>query len=488
MRLIIFFATLTLTFTLSSTAFAQDCAGFESRMQPGMMGRVTPGDPNNVRANPTAGADLIGQLDGGTTFLVTGESICADGFTWLPVSNERLEISGYTVEGTDSAYWTEPATIEILRENFAMDFKTVSDNVTVSVVPASDNFDYYRDGGHPAFIQITLYEAIFSEFLTPEIRIYPIGEFEAINEAFHLLIDCDLACFTEGEELPLPFPMYTGAARLHESHAQLIESPQIIGTRYIALFGQTLKPILGGEMFYTFQGITRDERYWIYALLPLRAPALDSYYYDNRADLDDDGWITWDGSKVLDEYAANLADDTFFPTLGELDDVMASLNFYGTEGMPAPVIDRLPDYTIDLTPLGEPGFLVEDGSMGEDILNVCFGPNETDVFGWIFAHNSINMSALHMMGVIRFLTNFLAEAPATFNTIRDHQGAITPVLGGIRYIENDTLTGIFYIPAPRGIPITGGRLTYEFQGMTKDGDYYLRGGYSVMTDFAACQP
>jgi hypothetical protein len=39
-----------------------------------------------------------------------------------------------------------------------------------------------------------------------------------------------------------------------------------------------------------------------------------------------------------------------------------------------------------------------------------------------------------------------------------------------------------YIPAPRFRQGIFGSLQYEFQGFTKDGDYYLSGSYSIETD------
>ena len=107
-------------------------------------------------------------------------------------------------------------------------------------------------------------------------------------------------------------------------------------------------------MFYTFQGITRDGRYWIYAVLPLRASGLDLYYYDNREALTDDDGITWEGNQQLSDFATSMADDDFFPTLGELDHVIESLNFYGAEGMSPPVMSPgcRKNYNLDLVVAG----------------------------------------------------------------------------------------------------------------------------------------
>jgi|GEM_PF-6498652 len=471
-----------MSFMLPLQNLAQSCDGFMARLQSGMMARVTPGDANNVRIEPSTDAELVGKLDGGVTFLVTSDAVCADGFTWIAVSNPLLDISGYTVERANDTYWTEPATIEILAENLAFDFTPVTDNVSVEVIPESDFFDHYREGGNPAFIQVAFDAPIFSEHLGTEIRIYPIEEFKTINPEFATLLDYDLQSFLATEsDLPTPFPRFLGATGLHESHAQLIETDEIVGVRHITQIGQSLVRLSGSDLFFTFQGITRDERYWIYALLPMRAPAVDIYYYDNQDDLIDFNQITQEGHNQLDDYTTNLPDDAFFPTLTALDAVITSLNFYGSEGMPEPVTSRLPDYTIDLTALGAPGFLVDE-QQSTNTRTAYFGMNESEVYGVLYIHNQIDMSALHLMNTIQFLRDFLTQRPESVETIVDNQGATVPVLGGVHYIDTDTITGVFYIPAPRGVPVIGNGLDYDFQGLTKDGAYYVRGSYRITTD------
>jgi hypothetical protein len=68
--------------------------------------RVTPGPANNLRAEPTLGATLLGQIPGsGTVALISGP-ICADSMTWWQVDYNGLV--GWTSEGDASGYWMEP--------------------------------------------------------------------------------------------------------------------------------------------------------------------------------------------------------------------------------------------------------------------------------------------------------------------------------------------------------------------------------------------
>ena len=111
-------------------------------------------------AELTQDAELVGQLPGGATFLVTDEPTCADGLIWIPITNTQLDISGYTVEGTEAEYWTEPASVDVLAENLALDFTSVADNATVEIIPAAQNFEYFYEGGNPPFIQVSFTEPI----------------------------------------------------------------------------------------------------------------------------------------------------------------------------------------------------------------------------------------------------------------------------------------------------------------------------------------
>jgi hypothetical protein len=83
------------------------CAGFTTRLRVGITARVTPGDPNNVRAQPSTTAQRRGQIPGGASFSVIGGPRCAGGYTWWQVRYGSIE--GWTAEAsTSGTYWVEP--------------------------------------------------------------------------------------------------------------------------------------------------------------------------------------------------------------------------------------------------------------------------------------------------------------------------------------------------------------------------------------------
>jgi hypothetical protein len=76
------------------------------RLQVNSEARVTPGEANNVRAQPGLTQTFVGQIPGGQTFRVVGGPTCADGIYWWQVQYQLL--LGWTGEGQNGVYWVEP--------------------------------------------------------------------------------------------------------------------------------------------------------------------------------------------------------------------------------------------------------------------------------------------------------------------------------------------------------------------------------------------
>jgi len=87
---------------------ANTCAGFmASRLIPGGLGRVTFGDPNNLRTAPGYANASLGLVPGGDIFEVITGPVCADNTAWWQVIH--LGRLGWIAEGSGNIYWLEPA-------------------------------------------------------------------------------------------------------------------------------------------------------------------------------------------------------------------------------------------------------------------------------------------------------------------------------------------------------------------------------------------
>jgi len=100
----------TLPPAIAVTPGAVQCPGFlPSRLVPGQLARVTPGDPNNLRALPNVTAPLVGRMPGGAEFMVMTGPVCDPaGMAWWQVTYNGL--IGWTVEGQGATYFLEPLT------------------------------------------------------------------------------------------------------------------------------------------------------------------------------------------------------------------------------------------------------------------------------------------------------------------------------------------------------------------------------------------
>lgn len=83
------------------------CGGMTTRLVVGMFTRVTPGEPNNLRAAPSLSAEILNRIPGGSPVSLRSGPTCADGLLWWEV--DALGQIGWTVEGVGGVYFLEPA-------------------------------------------------------------------------------------------------------------------------------------------------------------------------------------------------------------------------------------------------------------------------------------------------------------------------------------------------------------------------------------------
>jgi hypothetical protein len=95
------------TATPTSYYGGNQCPGFlPSRLYVGGRGRVTPGDPNNMRLQPSMSSAWVGQIPAYGVFDVLGGPVCANSAAWWQVRYNG--VIGWTMEGQYYSYWLEP--------------------------------------------------------------------------------------------------------------------------------------------------------------------------------------------------------------------------------------------------------------------------------------------------------------------------------------------------------------------------------------------
>lgn len=341
----------TLPITLiSSTSYAQDTESCPNspvpRLSVGTRGQVTPGDPNNIRAEPSSNSALLGVIPGEGVFDILDGHICADGFNWWQVQFEDLV--GWTVEGSGDDYWLQPYLTlfeedDVLYNNIQFEFDdSLASEILAEIVLATD--DGLFGEPYPQYTQFSFADfPEFSEYpyANPRILIYPTFElernpryFDDIARIRQLLIDRpdNVAQITRPEgmrdaEIPMIVDSGLGAGQVIRTQVRFVDFANGSGIRFITLYAQDTLPITSDGIFYTFQGMTNDGQYYISMTFPIALDILGNegvfpFPTDDRDAFNENYWAYLDDTELMID---SQADDAFSPSLSLLDDIIRSL-------------------------------------------------------------------------------------------------------------------------------------------------------------------
>ena len=119
-------------------------------------------------------------------------------------------------------------------------------------------------------------------------------------------------------EIPL-LPLYNNGQVFH-AQVQYLDFQHGSGVRFITHYTQEVVGRLTKEnVFYTFQGLTRDGKYYVAAFFPITSPGL-------RDEMVEEPWEVAQARLVEDiQYLDSLSSQAFTPDLELLDSVIKSL-------------------------------------------------------------------------------------------------------------------------------------------------------------------
>ena len=171
--------------------------------------------------------------------------------------------------------------------------------------------------------------AIQDHFHTPVIYVYAYdklvqgGTYGATMAATlqGLLSDPEFDLHAEGS---LPFLPPFNAAQVFHVLEQRLDSEHGSGIRYLTLYSQALVGVDNYDIFYTYQGLSADGRYYIAAVLPINSTLLSDDEL-TQAELET---VAIDYEAYLTSMTDTLREDngaSLTPTLAALDAMMMSL-------------------------------------------------------------------------------------------------------------------------------------------------------------------
>jgi hypothetical protein len=191
----------------------------------------------------------------------------------------------------------------------------------------------------PAHLQLTLQGyPPNSSFHVPQIFVYPAQQYAAANqnaaESMKRLQDILSKPDAQYANDVLPIVPFFNAGQVFAAQEKVIQFNGGSGLRIATQYAQDVSPINNGGLFYHFEGLSSDGRFYIVAILPISLPYLA---VDNNPDSSvPTGGIPFPRNNAsgpgFDNYfkgVANLIDgspaDQFNPSLNTLDALIQSI-------------------------------------------------------------------------------------------------------------------------------------------------------------------
>ena len=184
---------------------------------------------------------------------------------------------------------------------------------------------------NPEYTELSLSGYVLSgRFFTPKISVYPVQRFsELLPDALPPKVAALQALIGGGPtgDKGLPFLPNFNAGQEFFAQYKVTSFGSGNGIRYLTQYSQYFDPINNHEMFYTFQGLTSNGKYWISAILPISNPILPA---DGNNPPNGQSWD--DFGNNYPKYIADLTtqlnsqvSENYSPAITMLDALVASI-------------------------------------------------------------------------------------------------------------------------------------------------------------------
>lgn len=195
-------------------------------------------------------------------------------------------------------------------------------------------------GPSPENIRVALQGyALPQAWIEPQMLVYPIQDYAVINAPAGEMagrLDAVMRA-VEIKEDSMPFLPFWNAGQVFYSRPEIKPFQNGRGVRYLTCYAQALVKIDTACLFYTFQGLTSDGKYYVSAIFPVGLAALNTPELQARFDevMSDPGkyeaYLT-----EINQVLASANPDAFTPKLSDLDALAASLSVSPTVTLQSP--------------------------------------------------------------------------------------------------------------------------------------------------------
>jgi hypothetical protein len=213
---------------------------------------------------------------------------------------------------------------------FYLDPQLAMKAIPESVPAAEGDADSAFPGSiYPEYVQFNLQNyPLIDTFHKPYLIVYPLDEYSALDPiAAQIALNLQTILKDKPTRVDsLPFLPRWPAGQFLQTQIKYLEFNQGSGVRYLTQYGQATWPINNHDMFYTFQGITDDSKWYIAAILPASHPELpetgDSVPF-SELESPERSYEMYLSS--MEDLLKTLADDSFRPGLTLLDVLVQSI-------------------------------------------------------------------------------------------------------------------------------------------------------------------
>lgn len=228
----------------------------------------------------------------------------------------------FTVVPTLSPFFT----VEQSRFKFNVEYLLASD-WEYRVVPGAANNPGTPPGDeYPSFVEFTLPSYRYPGSYPATIRFYLIQQdpalfgFDAVVVQLQTLLRDKPDLATQQQ---LPFPPIFDATQGIQGRPEYLDFPSGTGIRYLTIYVQEDKPPVEGSVFYTYLGITADERYLVSVMMPvdtgLLQPEIQNFDINNF-NTSAEGFYT-----DLEDALKADGSATITPSIAMLDNLVSSI-------------------------------------------------------------------------------------------------------------------------------------------------------------------
>jgi hypothetical protein len=183
---------------------------------------------------------------------------------------------------------------------------------------------------YPEYLNLTLGGyTLANKFFEPHISVFPLQRYD---ELIPNLVPDRVSALQNlagggAPGNPLPFLPTFNAAQVFYAQYQALPSASGAGIRYLTEYAQYLAPVNNNDLFYTYQGVTADGKYWVSAILPVNHSILPADAVNPP------GGMSWEEfSNNFSSYIEDMIDQlntqpsgSFTPSLDMLDALCSSI-------------------------------------------------------------------------------------------------------------------------------------------------------------------